>query len=115
RQNTLFKEALKSNLPTFVYEFFKLKIKPLDIFFPKDSHSQNKSKSVKFIAELYHDQNNDKTHLKYFLEKDENTNAKNIDSVETLNIVLEKLIGDYMHRLHFETEQHERQYRDKRG
>ncbi|CAF3862174.1 unnamed protein product [Rotaria sp. Silwood1] len=115
RQKKLFKEALKSNLPTFVYEFLKLKIKPADIFFSKDSQSQNKSKYATFIAELYHDQNNDKTHLKYFLEKDENNKAKNIDCVESLNIVLEKLIGDYMYRLYFETEQHEREYRDKQG
>ncbi|CAF4129196.1 unnamed protein product, partial [Rotaria sordida] len=114
RKNALFKEALKQNLPIFVYEFLRLKIKPADIFFQKDLDSQNKSKYANFIRELYHDQDYDKTHLKNFLEKDDNNKIIKIDSVVTLNNILEKLIGDYMHQLYFETEADEKKYHEEK-
>ncbi|CAF1153213.1 unnamed protein product [Rotaria sordida] len=113
-----FVDALRNNLPTFVYEFLKLGIDPAaDIFFSKSEVSKKRSCYAYFIETLYHPNimNKAKTHLKDFIDSDKSTNNKFISDIEKLNAVLTKLIGDYMRDLYFETEQAEYTNRIKWG
>ncbi|CAF4647243.1 unnamed protein product [Rotaria sp. Silwood1] len=115
-----FLTALKQDLPTFVYEFLKLGIQPAKIFFPSNQFFLIEgNRYATFIQELYNDNNDymatDKTHFKYFIEHRGVVGNKNIDSVDSLNRVLENLIGDYMHKLYFETDEHEEKDRIKWG
>ncbi|CAF1174559.1 unnamed protein product [Rotaria sordida] len=113
-----FLTALKKNLPAFVCEFLKIGIEPADIFFPTKQFTEGDNRYAKFIEELYDDvlkTSIDETHLKYFIEDSVNNSDKKIGSVISLNAVLEELIGDYMHKLYFESEEDEEKDRIKWG
>ncbi|CAF1229892.1 unnamed protein product, partial [Rotaria sp. Silwood1] len=113
-----FIDALINNLPTFVYEFLKLGIDPAaDVFFSKSEVSKRRSRYAYFIETLYqpHVMNKAKTHLKDFIDSDRFTSDKFINNIEKLNVVLTKLIGDYMRDLYFETEEAEHEDRVKWG
>ncbi|CAF2882241.1 unnamed protein product [Rotaria sp. Silwood2] len=112
-----FIRALKDDLPNFVYEFLKLGIEPADIFFPKKPRSQERSQYAIFIEELYHMdlKAKAKTHLKEFIETNRYNTKSIINTVESLNLVLKNLIGDYMYELYFDTPEDEQYYRIKRG
>ncbi|CAF2356486.1 unnamed protein product [Rotaria sp. Silwood2] len=112
-----FLEALRKDLPLFVYEFLKLGIDPADIFFPSNQFIKGIDRYEKFITKLYNEDEleNVETHLKYFIDISGADTGKKIDSVESLNTVLENLIGDYMHKLYFRDEEDEEKDRIKCG
>ncbi|CAF4341767.1 unnamed protein product, partial [Rotaria sp. Silwood2] len=108
--------ALQKDLPVFVYEFLKLGLGPADIFFPSNKFLKGHRRYDKFIEKLYGDMmDTKKTHLKYFIDKRGVVSNKKITSVDTLNSILEALIGDYMHKLYFDAEEYEEQNRIKWG
>ncbi|CAF1229932.1 unnamed protein product [Rotaria sordida] len=117
-KDTYFIKALQENLPNFVYEFLKLGIDPVDVFFEKKQHSKGGSRYAKFIEELYDDvlkTSSDETHLKYFIEINKFDTDRNIKTIDSLNQALKNLIGDYMHELYFETPEDEKNDRIKWG
>ncbi|CAF2070799.1 unnamed protein product [Rotaria magnacalcarata] len=112
----IFVDALTDDLPAFVYEFLKLGFNPADIFFP-EKKSPDESRYQKLLKTLYAPEivETDKTHLKYFIEASLNEKQGKIHDIESLNRVLTKIIGDYMHDLYFETSDDEKNYVHKWG
>ncbi len=49
----MFKDALKKNLFTFVYEFIKLGVDPATIFFPGNTFFEGPFRYGQFIEDLY--------------------------------------------------------------
>ncbi|CAF4870469.1 unnamed protein product [Rotaria sp. Silwood1] len=106
--------ALTKNLPTFVYEFLKLGIDPSEIFFPNNEFHNGSYRYQTFIKSLYNGKevmNNVTTHLNWFIESEPDLTKKRIHTINDLNTVLSKLIGDYMNKLYFNSEEHENTYR----
>ncbi|CAF1334310.1 unnamed protein product, partial [Rotaria sp. Silwood1] len=104
-----FTDALTENLPTFVYEFLKLGMDPSKIFFPKDKFFDGQNRYSEFIKSLYTTEavNRNTTHLSWFIELKE----KCITTTDDLNTILTTLIGDYMHKLYFDSDERENRYR----
>ncbi|CAF3768859.1 unnamed protein product [Rotaria sordida] len=117
KSEEVFINALTKNSPLFVYEFLKLGFDPADIFFPKNQFTDEENRYKDFFKILYtHDLvMRDETHLKNFIDSDKSTNDKSINNVKSLNRVLYGLIGDYMYKLYFDTEQAEYNDRIKWG
>jgi len=49
----VFKDALKKDLFTFVYEFIKLGVDPATIFFPVNTFMKGPKRYEQFIKDLY--------------------------------------------------------------
>ncbi|CAF1440498.1 unnamed protein product, partial [Didymodactylos carnosus] len=105
-QKKVFIRTVKENLFTFVHYFIKIGVSVDKIFF---SHllTSNKggSRYQKLLDELYTPEliNREDYLLKYIILSDDFLKETKIDSIEILNYVLTKLIGDYMKHLYFET------------
>lgn len=110
----VFLKALKRNLFTFVYEFLKLGLDPTEIFFPNKTFSKNNGERYRIlIDELYTKDvlESAKTDLTNLIENDNHFIDKQITTVADLNIIFRKLIGDYMHKLYYDSVEEE--YRDR--
>ncbi|CAF3948648.1 unnamed protein product, partial [Rotaria sp. Silwood2] len=109
--------ALTKDLPTFVYEFLKLGIDPSEIFFPNDEFFTGRVRYKTFIQSLYKNEavNSSTTHLSWFIESDSDLTETHIHTIDDLNTVLSKLIGDYMNKLYFNNEKYENRYRSLWG
>ncbi len=55
------------------------------------------------------------THLNYFIEGDRAVPTRKLETVEGLNNLLDTLIGDYMHKLYFDTAKEENDDRLESG
>ncbi|CAF4335355.1 unnamed protein product, partial [Adineta steineri] len=108
----VFSIALKRNLPEFVYEFIKLGIDPSKIFFENNAFFVSKNRYKRFFKCLYSNKavNSDDTQLSAFIESD-NAIGKHIGITDDLNDVLTTLVGDYMHKLYFDSNADEIKYR----
>ncbi|CAF3967063.1 unnamed protein product, partial [Adineta steineri] len=111
-QEEAFLNALTQDLPEFAYEFLKLGINPREIFFEGDPLFDPKKQYGKFLKYLYCKKavNSDDTQLSAFIESD-NAFKKYIRTTDELNDVLATLIGDYMHKLYFDSNDDEVKYR----
>ncbi|CAF1525888.1 unnamed protein product, partial [Adineta steineri] len=121
-QKEAFLNALTRDLPEFVYEFIKLGIDPSkiffenNIFFDDDTPLRPIYRYRKFLQRLYSNDavNSHKTQLRDFIETD-NVVRKHICTTDELNNVLTTLIGDYMHKLYFNSNADEIKYRASWG
>ncbi|CAF1361372.1 unnamed protein product [Rotaria sordida] len=113
KKEEAFLNALKNNLPTFVYEFLKLGIDPNEIFFSDDDFFYGTDRYRKFIKDLYDKEavNKNTTHLSWFIESDSNSREKLITTTDHLNTILTTIIGDYMNKLYFDSDKQEKRYR----
>ncbi|CAF0878333.1 unnamed protein product [Adineta steineri] len=111
-----FLNALTRDLPEFVYEFIKLGIDLGKIFFENDTFFRSKNRYKKFLQRLYNNEavNSDTTQLSAFIESDDVV-GKNIRTIDELNDVLATLIGDYMNKLYFNSNENEAEYRSSWG
>ncbi|CAF0834212.1 unnamed protein product [Adineta ricciae] len=111
-----FRYALSQNLPTFVYEFLKLGVNPSEIFFPRETFFTGRNRYGKMIECLYKidKETNDQTHLSSFIEASDDA-EKFIHKTDDLNELLATLVGDYMHKLYFDTREEELQHRRSWG
>ncbi|UJR22717.1 hypothetical protein I4U23_025751 [Adineta vaga] len=108
--------ALLHDLPAFIYEFLKLGVDPTEIFFSKNKFSGNSNRYRKLLNCLYdnHQVASNDTHLGSFIESS-HEGEKHLRTVDHLNELLTELIGDYMHKLYFETHADEEKYRKSWG
>ncbi|CAF4055197.1 unnamed protein product, partial [Adineta steineri] len=111
-----FVNALTIDLSQFIYEFLKLGIDLSEIFFENDAFSGSENRYKKFLACLYNDDavNSGKTQLSAFIESDDAV-RKQIHTTDDLNDVLATLIGDYMHKLYFDSNKDVSEYRESWG
>ncbi|CAF1449983.1 unnamed protein product [Adineta steineri] len=111
-----FVNALTKDLPEFAYEFLKLDINPREIFFEGDPRFDPNNQYRKFLECLYNDDavNSDDTQLSAFIQSDDAV-RKQIHTTDDLNDVLATLIGDYMHKLYFDSNKDVSEYRESWG